>query len=132
MRLRLDHIEEVVGVCSAGAPAMAESWRLGPGGGVVTHASVSTIADGIAVRQPSPEAVADMFGLVDDMVLVDEAHVRTAMALLLRHAGLVVEPAGAAGLAALVAAGRAYAGRRVATVICGGNVTPEQLAAWLA
>jgi len=119
----------MVGVCAQGAPAVAESFRRGPGAPPVTRPSVDTIADGIAVRLPVPEAVADMFGLVDDVLLVDDAQILEAMRLAHRQVGLVVEPAGAAGLAALL--GGTFAGRRVATVLCGGNVAPEQLAGWL-
>ena len=84
----------VVGVCSAGADAMARSWRAGT---VVESASADTIADGIAVRVPVPEAVADMHGQVDDVLLVDDEALHQAMDSLERHAGLIAEPAGAAG-----------------------------------
>ncbi len=111
-----------VGVCSEGADAMARSWRAGT---VVEGASAETIADGIAVRVPVAEAVADMRDQVDDVLLVDEEALRRAMGLLLEHAGLLVEPAGAAGVAAILAERGRFAGRHVATVICGSNVPPE-------
>jgi threonine dehydratase len=122
---------EVVGVCSRGAASMADSWRNGPGGAIVSYATVDTIADGIAVREPIPEAVEDMLDLVDDVLLVDDAQLIAAMRLLHLHAGLVVEPAGAAGVAALLADSSRFAGKRVATPLCGGNLTAEQIAAWL-
>jgi threonine dehydratase len=100
---------------------MERSWRNGPGGGVVETDEAATIADGVAVRVPVPEAVADMHGLVDDVLLVDDDLARRGMDLALRHAGLVLEPAGALGLAALLADPGRFAGRRVATVLCGGN-----------
>jgi threonine dehydratase len=53
------------------------------------------------------------------------------MRLLHRHAGVVVEPAGAVGVAALLADADDWVGARVATVLCGSNVTPEQARAWL-
>jgi threonine dehydratase len=65
-----------------------------------------------------------MHGLVDDIVLVDDDLARRGMDLALRHTGLVLEPAGALGLAALLAAPERFAGRRVATVLCGGNREP--------
>lgn len=117
----------VVGVCARGAPSMAESFRKGA---PVPTQSAETIADGIAVRVPIPEAVEDMQGVVDDVVLADDASMVEAMRLLHRHAGLVVEPAGAAGLAALLEARDAFAGRSVATILCGGNVTPAQAHQW--
>lgn len=122
----------VVGVCAAGAPAMAESWRKGPGGALVSHSSMDTIADGIAVSTPIPVAVADMHGVVDEVLLVTDADLLEAMRLAHRHTGLVLEPAGAAGLAAIVAEPARFAGRSVATILTGGNVTPEQARAWLA
>jgi threonine dehydratase len=53
------------------------------------------------------------------------------MRLIHRHAGLVVEPAGAVGLAALLSAPQDFAGSNVATVLCGGNLTPDQVRSWL-
>ena len=53
------------------------------------------------------------------------------MRLLARHAGVVVEPAGAAGIAALAAHGDRFRGATVGTILCGANVTPGQLSAWL-
>jgi threonine dehydratase len=120
---------QVIGVVSRGAPAMAESWRAGPGHGIVTTARAETIADGIAVRVPVPEAVADMHGLVDDVLLVGDDDLLTAMRMLYRDEGLIVEAAGAAGLAALLAVPARFAGQRVATILCGGNVDAAQLSA---
>lgn len=119
----------VIGVVASGAPAMERSWRRGR---AVETADVATIADGIAVRVPVPEAVADMAGLVDDVMLVDDASILRAMRAVLLHAGLLVEPAGAAGVAAVMAAPEGFAGQRVATVLCGANVTPEQFGRWFA
>lgn len=119
---------QVVGVVARGAPAMARSWQAGA---VVATESAATIADGIAVRVPVPNALADMHGLVDAVIEVDENDLIAALRLAQQHAGLVLEPAGAAGVAALVAAPARFAGLRVATVLCGGNVTPEQWARWL-
>lgn len=123
----------VIGVCSRGAPAMAEAFRTGRA--IVSPDPPRTIADGIAVRVCVAEAVADMAGLVDDVVLVDDDAVIAAMRLVHRHVGLVVEPAGVAGLAALLADGGSAgisAATSAATVLCGGNLTPDQIARWLA
>jgi threonine dehydratase len=119
---------EVIGVVAAGAPAMATSWRAGR---VVVTERAATIADGIGVRVPVSEALADLAGLLDDVVEVDDDTLVAAMRAVHRHAGLVVEPAGVAGIAALLADRPRYAGRRVATVLCGGNLTDQQIAMWL-
>jgi peptide deformylase len=113
---------EIIGVGAAGAPAMERSWRNGPGGPVVETPAADTIADGVAVRIPVPEAVADMHGRVDDVVLIDDGVTREAMALLQRHAGLIVEPAGALGVAAILADRRRFANRTIATVLGGSNL----------
>ncbi|HEU4731540.1 MAG TPA: pyridoxal-phosphate dependent enzyme [Kofleriaceae bacterium] len=121
----------VIGVCSRGAPAVRDAWRRGPGAPIVAHERADTIADGIAVRAPVAAAVADMIGLVDDIVVVDDAQLLEAMRLVHAHHGLVVEPSGVAGVAAILG-GRAGAleGKAIATVLTGGNVTREQMQAW--
>ncbi len=118
----------LVAVCAAGAPAMAHSLRERR---VVETAATNTIADGIAVRVPVPEALDDLRGVVDDVVLVDDAAVLEAMRLLQRHLGLVVEPAGAIGVAAALANPALVRDALAATPLCGGNLTPEQLRDWL-
>ncbi len=119
----------VIGVCAQGAPAMERSWRSGR---VETTPSVATIADGVGVRVPVPEALADMRGLVDEVLLVDDATILQAMRLLLSHTGLLAEPAGAVGVAAVLAHRELFAGQRVATPLCGGNVTRAQFKEWFA
>ncbi|HEY0477173.1 MAG TPA: pyridoxal-phosphate dependent enzyme [Kofleriaceae bacterium] len=119
----------VIGVCSSGAPAMARAWRRGlrlPDELPATR----TIADGIAVRVPIAASLGDMRGTVDDIVEVDDGQLIDAMRALHAHAGLVAEPAGVAGLAAVLASRVDLAGASVATVIAGGNVTAEQIAAY--
>ncbi len=119
---------EIIGVQATGADAMEKSWRHGT---LVFPPSVATIADGIGVRVPIKEAVDDMQGLVDNVHLVEDQTIITAMRLLFRVAGLVVEPSGAAGLAAILSNPSHFKGRQVATIICGGNLTQEQVASWL-
>ncbi|MBA4054129.1 MAG: hypothetical protein C0490_05405, partial [Marivirga sp.] len=118
---------EIVAVQAAGAPAMIESWQKKS---VITYDSVNTIADGIAVRLPVPEALQDMEGIVDKGILVQERTILEAMKLLHLHAGLVTEPSGAVGLAALLENKKEFTGKTVATIICGGNVTEHQLQQW--
>ncbi len=119
---------EIIGVQAAGADAMKKSWRHGK---LVFPPSVATIADGIGVRVPIKEAVDDMQGLIDDVHLVDDQTIIAAMRLLFRSAGILVEPSVAAGLAAFLARPDHFKARRVATIICGGNLTQEQIASWL-
>src|SRR5688572_17250573 len=117
----------IVAVQAAGAPAMIESWRTNT---LVTHSTINTIADGIAVRIPVPEALNDMQGVVDDAILVDENSIVEAMQLIHLHAGIVSEPSGAVGIAALIENKDQFKDMTVATIICGGNVTKQQLRNW--
>ena len=116
----------VVAVCAESAPSMALSWQSRR----PVDAASTTIADGIAVRVPVPEAVSLMPATVDDVMLVSDAEMRDAMRYLLADAGLVVEPAGAAGVAAIAKRSESYGGRSAA-VITGGNLTDSQVRDWL-
>jgi threonine dehydratase len=118
----------VYGVSAKGADAMEKSWR---SGGIVRPAAIHTIADGIGVRVPIPDAVADMQGTVDDVLLVDDATIIAAMRLIFARAGLLAEPSGAAGVAAVLAQPKLFAGRKVATILCGGNLTEAQIRDWI-
>jgi threonine dehydratase len=115
---------KIVGVCAAGAPAMAESWRRGT---PVTTASPRTIADGVAVRVPVPAAVESMRAYVDDVVLVEEDIIREALRVVRDTMGLILEPAGALGIAAAMRYDR-DPDRTVATIVTGSNFSEELLA----
>ncbi len=117
----------VVGVQPRGAPAMALSWRAGH---VVETEAIDTIADGVAGRHPIAEVLDDLLALADDVVLVGEGSIRAGMRLLYEHAGLVVEPSAALGVAAVLENLARYEGAHVATVVCGGNVTPADFRRW--
>ena len=119
---------EVVCVQPAGAPAMTRSWHARR---VVTTDTMDTIADGVAGRFPIPEVLADLLQVTDDAVLVGEETIVAAMRLLLDHAGLVVEPSAALGVAAVLADPARFAGRHVVTVVCGGNVDPAAYRRWV-
>jgi peptide deformylase len=120
---------KVTGVCAMGADSMRQSFEQDK---VIETSSVQTIADGIAVRAPVAEAVADMRGIVDEVrVVTDDAIVR-AMRLLFSCAGLIVEPAGAAAVAALLCSPSEFANSRVAVVLSGGNLADHQLRSWFA
>lgn len=118
----------VIGVCAEGAPAMERSWRAGQ---PVATDRANTIADGIGVRVPVPEAVAEMAHTIDEMVLVSDERIVTAMNLAFDALGLVIEPAGAAGLAAALAMRERLAEQLIAVPLCGGNLTRAQIRRWL-
>jgi threonine dehydratase len=118
---------KVIAVCAASAPSMALSWRSRR----PVSAPSNTIADGIAVRVPVPEAVQLMESTVDDVMLVSDDEMRAAMRSLFYDAGLLVEPAGAAGLAAIAQRREEFSGKRVATILTGGNLTEQQVRDWL-
>ncbi|MBC7799692.1 MAG: pyridoxal-phosphate dependent enzyme [Gemmatimonadaceae bacterium] len=109
----------VIGVVAAGAPAMKLSWEQDR---EVATPGVATAADGIAVRDPVPYALACMRATVDDVWDVGEPSIASATRFCQRHFGLVVEPAGAVGIAALIERSASLAGQTVATILCGGNV----------
>ena len=87
-----------------------------------------TLAEGIAVKEPGTFTSAVLAGLVDDIVLVDEAHLEQAVSLLLQIEKTVVEGAGAAGLAAVIANREIFAGHKVGIVLTGGNIDTRLLA----
>ena len=118
----------MIGVCAAGAPAMELSWRARE---VRETEQADTIADGIALRVPFAEAVADLVRLVDDMLLVDDGAIVAAMRLAHRELGVVLEPAGASALAAVLTHRERFQGRLVGAVLTGGNITAEQMQEWL-
>jgi threonine dehydratase len=87
---------------------------------------VRTIADSLGAPRCEPYSFALNREFVDEVVLVDDEQIRNAMRLLFRSAKLVVEPAGAAALAALMYPLRERLdGRSVGVVVCGGNIDAE-------
>ncbi|MFM9852965.1 MAG: threonine ammonia-lyase [Sphingomonadaceae bacterium] len=87
-----------------------------------------TLAEGIAVKEPGALTRRFIAALVDDIVLVGERHLEEAVSLLLQIEKTVVEGAGAAGLAALLAHPERFRGKRVGLVLCGGNIDTRLLA----
>jgi threonine dehydratase len=120
---------EIVGVVAAGAPAMALSFAAGH---VVTTGPVATFVDGVANRQPDPAAVELIAAGAARVLRVSDEEAAAAMRLILRATHNLVEPAGAIGLAALLGERERQRGRRVATVLTGGNVDAGTLASVLA
>jgi threonine dehydratase len=89
---------------------------------------LSTLADGIAVKQPGRLTLELVRRWVDGIVLVDEGDIEAAILLLLEVEKTVVEGAGGTGLAALMQHRERFAGKRVGLVLCGGNIDPLTLA----
>jgi threonine dehydratase len=88
----------------------------------------TTIADGIAVKEPGALTLPIVRELVSDIQLVDEGDIEQAVVLLLEVEKTVVEGAGAVGLATLLANRTRFEGRKVGLVLCGGNIDPLMLA----
>lgn len=119
---------KLIAVQANGAPAMLESWREKR---LIAYEKIETIADGIGVRFPIEQSLIDMEDLIDDGITVKENSILQAMKLLHENAGLVVEPAGAVGVSAILENREMFAGKTVATIICGSNLTAEQIKNWL-
>jgi threonine dehydratase len=119
---------EVIAVQPVGAPAMALSWRARA---VVNFTdSIDTIADGVAGRYPIPDVLEDLLDVVDDVMLVEEDSIKMGMRHLFDHAGLVVEPSAALGIAAILENRERFVGRTVATIICGSNIRAADFRRW--
>lgn len=107
----------VIGVQSSLYPGMlnAVRGRNRPCGG-------STLAEGIAVKEPGQMTRRIVAEYVDEIVTVDEVHLERALSLLLNMQKTLAEGAGAAGLAAVLAHRSLFRGRKVGSIICGGNI----------
>jgi threonine dehydratase len=119
---------QMIGICAKGSPAMVRSWRTGK---VHEEKSTQTIADGLDVPNPYPEAVADITGLVDDFLLVEDHMMVDAMRIAHQELGIVLEPSGAAGLAALLVHREKFKHQLVCVILTGSNITAEQMGRWL-
>ncbi len=114
----------LIGVQAAGAPAAVESWRAGK---LLPPHPTQTIADGIAIKSPSERTFRYLQKYADEMVTVDDQEIAGAMLLLLERAKTVAEPAGAVGVAALLA-GKTRAQGKTVVIVSGGNVDARFLA----
>lgn len=110
---------KIIGVQAEGAPAVAESFKQKKH---VSTDSVSTIADGIAVKIPGDNTIELINKYADDVVTVSDAEISEAILLLLERTKQVVEPAGATTLAAVLNGKVDVKGKRVACVLSGGNI----------
>ena len=114
---------DIVGVETTRFPSMRAAIN-----GEVANFGQSTIAEGIAVKEPGKLTRAIVENLVSDILLVDEGAIEEAIVMLLEIEKTVVEGAGAASLAALLGNRARFAGKRVGLVLCGGNIDPLMLA----
>ncbi|RYD51662.1 MAG: threonine ammonia-lyase [Sphingomonadales bacterium] len=87
-----------------------------------------TLAEGIAVKEPGGITSGMVEALVDDIVLVSERRLEEAVSLLLQIEKTVVEGAGAAGLSAMLSEPERFKGKKVGTILCGGNIDTRLLA----
>ncbi|MDX2289388.1 MAG: threonine ammonia-lyase [Hyphomicrobiaceae bacterium] len=117
---------EVVGVQARLYPSMLNAVR-----GLKLPMRGDTLAEGIAVKVPGQLTTDLVRALVDDIVLVDEPDLERAVSLLLTIEKTLVEGAGAAGLAALLAQASRFSGRKIGIVLCGGNIDTRLLASVL-
>ena len=116
----LGHRAEIVGVVSNRAPGYRLSFEAGRP--IATTTPADTFADGMAVRVPSPEALAIMTEGVSRIVEVDDDAIAEAARRLYLTTHNLAEGAGAAALAALTAERQRWTGRRAAVVLSGGNI----------
>jgi threonine dehydratase len=116
---------KVIGVQPARLPSMKAAVAEGK---PVTLAPAATIADGIAVRRAGDRTLPLVQKYVDDIVTVDEEEIANAVLLLLEREKTLAEGAGAAALAALVNRKMQLTGKKIAVLVCGGNIDVTLLA----
>jgi threonine dehydratase len=114
---------EIVGVQAELYPAMAARLK-----GETAVCDGDSLAEGIAVKYPGDLTFEVVKALVDDVLLVGERDLEHAVSMLLNIEKTVVEGAGAAGLAAILAHPSRFRGRHVGLVLCGGNIDTRLLA----
>ena len=114
---------EVIGVQSAAAPAAQRSWQAGS----LVEDTTSTFAEGLATRTAFELPQRILRELLDDFVLVSDDAIAHATRTMIEKTRNLVEPAGAASLAAVLADRARFAGRKVVIVCSGGNISPQQL-----
>ncbi len=122
---QIDPNIRVIGVVSKGAPAMYNSFKAKE---VQNSKSVRTIADGIAVRDVSSKNLKHILDMVDDVVVVDDEEIATAVLYLLERQKIVVEGAGATGVAAVMHGKFDFKkGENIGIVLSGGNIDVQML-----
>jgi threonine dehydratase len=119
---------EVIGVQSEAAPAAFQSWRTRS----LVGGEMETTAEGLATRVPFELPQQILWEHLDDFVLVSEDEIRDATRSMIEHTRNLIEPAGAAPLAAALRLRDRLQDRRVVLVASGGNLSPAQLKALFA
>jgi threonine dehydratase len=119
---------EIIGVQATGAPAYARSFAEGR---VVALNRAETLADGVAVRQPDPDAFAIIRSGASRIVTVSDDAIADAIRAYWTDTHNLVEGAGAAPLAALLQEATRMAGKRVGLVISGGNIDLALFRSWV-
>ena len=119
---------EIIGVQSAGADAYARSFAAGH---VIETAHAVTLADGMATRIPDPAALAMILKGAARIVTVSDDEVRDAIRAYWTDTHNLAEGAGAAPFAALMQERESMAGKRVATILCGGNIDLALFREWV-
>jgi threonine dehydratase len=109
----------IIGVQAAGASSCRTSLDAGE---LCTLPTITTIADGIAVKRPGELTFSLIQRLVDDVILVDDEEIIAAVLLLMERNKLLVEGAGAAGVAALLSGTLELKGKKVIVPLTGGNI----------
>jgi len=110
---------QIIGVQTARLPSMKAAVAAGK---PVTLPAAATVADGIAVRRAGDRTLPLVQKYVDDIVTVDEEEIANAVLLLLEREKTMAEGAGAAAIAALINRKIHMAGRKIAVLVCGGNM----------
>ena len=114
---------EVIGVQSSAAPAACRSWHARQ----LLEDRMETRAEGLATRVAFELPQRILWEHLDDFVLVDEDELDQAVRLMIEGTRNLVEPAGAAPLAAAMRLRDRLAGKKVALILSGGNISPDQL-----
>lgn len=109
----------IIGVEAAGSQSMKNSVDIGK---IETLTHINTIADGIAVKRPGKLTFDIVREFVDEVVVVNDAEIAHTVYLLLQRAKLLVEPSGAAALAAIIYKKSDMMKGNVISVISGGNI----------
>jgi len=116
---------KIIGVVASGANAMKKSFEAKK---QLNSTSVKTIADGIAVRDVTPRMLDYVLDLVDDIIEVEDTEIASAILFLLEQHKLVVEGAGATGVAAVMHNKLDIKGKKVVLPLSGGNIDVTMLA----
>jgi threonine dehydratase len=119
---------QIIGVQTAGAPAVYNSWKVR----TLQTGPINTAAEGLATGHAYYTPVRVFIERMDDMVLVSEPELREAVVTLARTAHIVAEESGAASTAAAAQLSERLRGKKVAIIVSGGNLPIDHLRGLLA